>query len=83
MMKASQIRAGRGLVGIGQKELADMADLSVATLRRMESDDIGPERSSAGAVDSIRRALEAQGVCFADEGEAIAGPGVYLRPKAP
>ena len=54
MLKAQQVRAGRVLVGVGQKELAEMAGIAVATLRRMEDDGIGPERSNAGSVQRVK-----------------------------
>ena len=74
MLKARQVRAGRALVGIGQKELAKMADVAVATLRRMEDDGIGPERSNAGSVQRVKDCLESAGVEFTN-GDA---PGVRL-----
>ena len=77
MITAAQIRAGRGLTSLAQKEFANKAGVSVATLRRMESDDVGPSRSSAGAVDSVRATLEAAGVEFIPENGG--GPGVRLK----
>ena len=78
MIVSAQIRAARGLVGMGQKELADIAGISVATLRRMENDTIGPERSASGAVENVRKALEIAGVIFLKESEVANGPGVFL-----
>ncbi len=79
MIKASQIRAARGLAGLGQKELAEQCDISVATLRRMESDQIGPERSNAGAVHMVCSILESYSVQFLDDGDVSQGPGVSLK----
>ena len=79
MIIASQIRAARGLAAIGQKDLADRAGISVATLRRMENDDIGPERSASGAVNKVQSALEAAGIVFLFHGDPASGPGVSLR----
>lgn len=77
MVTAQQIRAARAMVGLGQKELADAADLAVATLRRMEADTIGPDRSSYAAVEKVCNVLQKAGVIFiAENGE---GPGVRLR----
>lgn len=73
MITAAQIRAGRGLTSLAQKEFAEKAGVSVATLRRMESDEVGPSRSSAGAVESVRSALEAAGVEFIPENGGGAG----------
>ena len=80
MLKAQQLRAGRGLVGIGQKELADMAGIAVATLRRMEDDSIGPERSNAGSVQRVKDCLESAGVEFISENDG--GAGVRLAKPA-
>ena len=77
MLVSKQIRAGRALVGIGQKELADSAGIAVATLRRMEDDNIGPERSTAGAVQRVKECLESGGVEFTDGDQ----PGVRLKLK--
>ena len=76
MLVSKQIRAGRALLGMRQKELADRAGIAVPTLRRMEDDNIGPERSTAGAVQRVQECLEAAGVEFTN-GDA---PGVRLRP---
>lgn len=79
MITAAQIRAGRGLVALAQKEFAEVAEISVATLRRMESDEVGPSRSSAGAVDAVRSALEAAGVEFIPENGGGAGVRLMRR----
>ncbi|WP_235919445.1 helix-turn-helix domain-containing protein [Aureimonas psammosilenae] len=80
MTTAQQIRAGRALVNMGQKDLADAADIAVATLRRMESDDVGPERSSFAAVEKVREVLVRAGVIFLDDGSNVeGGAGVRLR----
>ncbi len=79
MIVAQQIRAARSLIGIGQAELAKEADIAVATLRRMENDAIGPERSQAGGVERVRKTLEERGVQFIPENGG--GPGVRLRDR--
>ncbi len=79
MIIASQIRAARGIVGIGQKELADLAGVSVATLRRMESDNIGPEKSAAGVVESVKNVLIEKGAQFLNPGDTSPGHGVSIK----
>ncbi|HET9069639.1 MAG TPA: helix-turn-helix transcriptional regulator, partial [Amaricoccus sp.] len=37
MITAAQMRAARALLGIDQRQLARMADLSVPTIQRMEA----------------------------------------------
>ena len=76
---AAQIRAARALVGWSQPELANAAQLSMPTIRRMEGP-LGPGRSTAANVEAVQRALEDAGVVFMEAGESKAGgPGVRLR----
>ncbi len=82
MIKANQIRAARGFASLDQKKLAELAGLSVASLRRMESDKIGPERSNAGAVENVKRTLEAHGITFLESGGTATGPGVSYTPNS-
>ncbi|MEA3533253.1 helix-turn-helix transcriptional regulator [Rhizobium sp. CC-YZS058] len=79
MIDANQMKAARALVGMTQEDLAKATGLSAQTIKRMES--IGTERSAAGNVDAIKRALEAAGVVFIPENGG--GAGVRLaKPKA-
>ena len=69
-----QIAAGRILAGLGEEDLAGRANVSVATLGRIEAgDSASPELTNA--VLAVRRALEAAGVEFTDGGQ----PGVRMR----
>ena len=71
-----QIAAGRALARMEQSELAARANISVATLRRMEASE-GPAAGLLNNVGAIRGALEAAGIIFVPEnGE---GPGVRLK----
>lgn len=69
MLKANQIRAARALLNWSQGELVTRTGLSLTTIRRMEDDKIGPERSSAGNVDTVTRTLEEAGIAFITAGE--------------
>lgn len=71
-----QIAAGRALVRMEQSELAARANISVATLRRMEASE-GPAAGLTNNVGAIQGALEAAGVIFVPENGA--GPGVRLK----
>lgn len=74
-----QIAAARALAGLGQSELAEAANISVPTLRRMESSD-GKASGYANNLLAIRTALEAAGVVFLDAGATTnGGPGVRLK----
>jgi DNA-binding XRE family transcriptional regulator len=73
-----QVKAARALLGWSQQELANAADVSVPTIKRLEAQD-GPlgGRDETGA--KIRLALERGGVEFIDENGG--GPGVRLRKR--
>jgi len=78
MITAAQMRAARALLGIDQRELADLAGLSLPTIQRMEA-------STAvirGNVDSLMKlvdALAAAGIELIGEGAASAGGGRGVR----
>lgn len=79
MLNAGQIRAARALLNWSQGKLVEMTQLSLTTIRRMEDDVIGPERSSAGNVAAVSKALETAGIVFIDDGEdKPGGPGVRV-----
>jgi len=76
MMTGVQIREGRRLVGLGPRELARRAKISVAVVERAESVNGEPMITTAQA-HALQRALEAAGVEFLS-GD---GPGVKLRSR--
>lgn len=79
MLRANQIRAARALLNWSQTELVEKSGLSLTTIRRMEDDKIGPERSSAGNVAAVTKIIEEAGVSFLGDGEQIGGgPGVRM-----
>ena len=63
MITGAQIREGRRLVGLGPRELARRAKLSVAVVERAESVDGEPMITTVQA-HALQRALEAAGVEF-------------------
>jgi hypothetical protein len=75
-LSGRQIAAARVLAGISQTEVAASAQVSIATLRRMEASE-GPTSGYANNVAAVARALEAAGVIFTPENGD--GPGVKLR----
>ncbi|MGV6871259.1 transcriptional regulator [Pseudochelatococcus sp. B33] len=78
LITGRQIAAARALSKISAEELAKLAQLGVATVRRAEAAD-GQPNITAANLAAIRTALEAAGVIFVDEnGE---GPGVRLRKR--
>ncbi|MBV8848203.1 MAG: hypothetical protein JOZ16_01305 [Methylobacteriaceae bacterium] len=60
-VSASQFRAGRALLGWSQAELAEAAELSLPTVKRVELETV---QVSAEARDKMRHALEAAGIEF-------------------
>ena len=76
MLTAEQIRGARAILRWEQAELAERADISAPTVKRLERMK-GPIAANTGTEAAIRRAFDAAGVIFIDEnGE---GPGVRLR----
>ena len=74
-ISGSQIQAGRALLDISIKQLAEISGVSWATLQRFEeTDGIPPSRS--GNLEKVKSALEARGVVFL--GDPIDSPGVQL-----
>src|SRR5690349_20486938 len=71
---SEQLRAGRALLGWSQTRLAEMAGLSLPTVKRVETES-GP-KVSQNARSALQRALELAGVEFIDENGG--GPGVRL-----
>lgn len=87
MITASQLRAARALLGIDQRDLADMAGLSVPTIQRMESSG-GVIRGNVDSLTKLIAALEDAGIELINDGATspIGGRGVRLiqhvgRPK--
>ena len=76
MLTGEQIQAARALARMRQSELADAAEISIETVKRLEAMR-GEVAATTVTVSKIERALKAAGVIFIDSnGE---GPGVRLR----
>ncbi|MFZ2509441.1 MAG: helix-turn-helix transcriptional regulator [Steroidobacteraceae bacterium] len=80
MITSAQLRAARGLLGIDQRELADLAGLSVPTIQRMEASD-GVIRGNVDSMMKLITALDVAGVELIAEGVAsrALGRGVRLK----
>jgi transcriptional regulator with XRE-family HTH domain len=78
VITAAQLRAARALLGIDQRQLAELCGLSVPTIQRMEaSGDV-----IRGNVDSLMKliaALEASGVELIGDGGVSQGGGRGVR----
>lgn len=72
-MQAVQCKMARVALGLGIRDLSELAQVAPATISRLEAG----EELKPRTIDAIRRALESAGVIFVEEnGE---GPGVRLR----
>lgn len=76
MINAAQIRAARGLLGLSQTRLSELASVSAATIKRVET--ASEIRGSADTFWKIQTALESAGVEFIPTDETK-GPGVRLK----
>jgi transcriptional regulator with XRE-family HTH domain len=76
MISAAQIRAARALLNINQEELAKIASVHVATIRRLET--ATGVRGAADTLWKLQRALEGKGIEFISE-EASKGAGVRFK----
>lgn len=65
MISVAQIRAARALLGLTQKDLAELAGISLGTLNNIERGTQGDPKLST--MKAVQRALEAAGVEFTDE----------------
>ena len=79
LITPEQIRAARALLKWRASDLAQHAELSLASIQRMEQDQ-GTDRASAKNVEAVRKTLDDAGVEFIPENGA--GVGVRLKKKA-
>ncbi|MGO9361177.1 MAG: helix-turn-helix domain-containing protein [Xanthobacteraceae bacterium] len=84
MITAAQLRAARVLLGVDQRQLAELSGLSVPTIQRMEAS----ETMVRGNVDSLVKliaALDAAGIEMIGEHATsnAEGRGVRLRTSSP
>ena len=80
MMTSGQLRAARALLGIDQKALAALADVSLPTIQRMEASD-GVVRGTVDTLTKVIEALNRAGVdLIGDQARSESGGrGVRLR----
>ena len=80
MITSAQLRAARGLLGIDQRELADLAGLSVPTIQRMEAS-AGVIRGNVDSLMKLVTALDLAGIELIAEGAASQAMGRGVRLK--
>lgn len=83
MITAPQLRAARALIGIDQRQLAELSGLSVPTIQRMEASR-GVIRGNVESLMKLIAGLEAAGISLIGENEESreGGRGVRLRETA-
>jgi transcriptional regulator with XRE-family HTH domain len=75
LVTGNQLKAARALAGIEQIELAELAKVSIGTVRNMEAQGAQPIRSTSQNARAVQVALEARGIEFLNHG----APGVRLK----
>jgi transcriptional regulator with XRE-family HTH domain len=81
MLQTAQVRAARALIGWTQNDLAREAKVSIATIRRIESQE-GSLTGYISTLIQIQSAFEQAGIRFLDNG-ADGGMGVRLAAPKP
>ncbi|HWK52902.1 MAG TPA: helix-turn-helix transcriptional regulator [Hyphomicrobiales bacterium] len=82
MLTAAQLRAARALLGIDQRQLAELAGVSVPTIQRME----GSEGNVRGVIETLIKVVEAldrAGIELLADNAPSTGGGRGVRLKAP
>jgi transcriptional regulator with XRE-family HTH domain len=78
MLTPAQLRAARALLGIDQRTLARMADVSLPTIQRMEASE-GYVRGVIDTLTKVVAALETAGIELIGENSASSGSGRGVR----
>jgi predicted transcriptional regulator len=82
MISGAQMRAARALLGIDQRELAKLADVSLPTIQRMETSE-GNVRAVVDSLTKVVEALNRAGIELIGEDAPSAGKGRGVRLKQP
>lgn len=80
MITSQQMRAARALLGLDQRQLAELAGVSLPTIQRMESSE-GQVRSVVDTLVKVINALEAAGIEIIGENASSHGVGRGVRLK--
>jgi len=82
MITAAQLRSARALLGIDQRQLAELSGLSVPTIQRMEASE-GVIRGNVDSLMKLIGALNGAGILLIGEGESSPEGGRGVRLRAP
>jgi transcriptional regulator with XRE-family HTH domain len=80
MITAAQMRAARALLGIDQRQLAELAGISVPTVQRMEAS-AGNVRGMVESLTKVVEALDRAGIELIGENAVSGGGGRGVRLK--
>jgi predicted transcriptional regulator len=78
MITAAQMRAARALLGIDQRQLAEMSGVSLPTIQRMEASE-GTVRGVVGTLTKVVEALETAGIELIGDNTPSNGRGRGVR----
>lgn len=81
MISGAQIRAARALLDLSAAELADEANVGLATILRFENQEQIPN-SKAGTLVKLKATLETRGIAFLGDPERSPGVQLIRRPSA-
>ena len=82
MITAAQLRAARALLGIDQKQLAELSGLSTPTIQRMEASG-GLIRGNVDSLMKLVGALNTAGIDLINDGVVSPGGGRGVRLRDP
>src|ERR1700754_2942982 len=81
MITANQLRAARALLNIDQRQIAELAGLSVPTIQRMEASD-GVVRGNVDSLMKLIGALDKAGIELISNNAISQGGGRGIRLRA-
>jgi transcriptional regulator with XRE-family HTH domain len=80
MITSAQLRAARAMLGMDQRKLAELSNLSLPTIQRMETSG-GVIRGNVESLMKLVAALDAAGIELIGEGAQSLGGGRGVRVK--
>ena len=80
MITSAQLRAARAMLGMDQRKLAELSNLSLPTIQRMETSS-GVIRGNVESLMKLVAALDAAGIELIGEGAQSLGGGRGVRMK--
>src|SRR4051812_27610715 len=81
MITAAQMRAARALLGLDQRQLADLSGVSLPTIQRMEAS-TGNVRGVVDTLTKVVEAFDAAGIELIGENSSSSGTGRGVRLKS-